>query len=248
MAKVASSADVQAIRNDINRLEAQVERMAQSNAQLRTEMRDALIAFRTGKDVKSIGSDGLGEDITALAFIVLMEAAKSAREDLKAIMDGVRAINKQKQGWRQVANQINKLGAKVASKDDDKSVFDPDTGVSDEMGGDGMGEAKRKLVDLNHEQIAVNSPGADGEVIEGGFVIQGTGRQRDPPSNRVTKKDIDCASETVKSKLDSLSELGEMESLRLQMAMDRLSKLMSTLSNMLKKQSETAQAITQNIK
>jgi hypothetical protein len=52
----------------------------------------------------------------------------------------------------------------------------------------------------------------------------------------------------VKSKLDSLSELGEMESLRLQMAMDRLSKLMSTLSNMLKKQSETAQAISQNLK
>jgi hypothetical protein len=246
MAKVASSADVQAIRNDINRLQAQVERMAQSSAQLRAEMRDALVAFRTGKDVKF--SDNLGEDIMALAFIVIMEAAKSAREDLKAIMDGVRAINKQKQGWRRVANQINKIGAKVASKDDDKSVFDPDTGMPDEMGGDGMGAAKRKWADQNHEQIVVNSPGAAGEVIEGGFVIQGTGRQRDPPSNRVTKKDLDCASETVKSKLDSLSELGEMESLRLQMAMDRLSKLMSTLSNLLKKQSETAQTITQNIK
>jgi hypothetical protein len=32
-----------------------------------------------------------------------------------------------------------------------------------------------------------------------------------------------------------MSELGEMESLRLQMAMDRLSKFMTTLSNMLKK-------------
>ena len=32
------------------------------------------------------------------------------------------------------------------------------------------------------------------------------------------------------------------------MAMDRLSKLMSTLSNLLKKASETAQGITQNIK
>ena len=42
--------------------------------------------------------------------------------------------------------------------------------------------------------------------------------------------------------------VGPMESLRLQMAMDRLSKLMSTLSNLLKKASETAQGITQNIK
>ena len=41
-------------------------------------------------------------DIMALAFIVIMEAAKSAREDLKAIMDGVKAINKEKEGWCKV--------------------------------------------------------------------------------------------------------------------------------------------------
>jgi len=52
----------------------------------------------------------------------------------------------------------------------------------------------------------------------------------------------------IKQDLDSMSEMGEMESLRLQMAMDRLSKLMSTLSNLLKKASETASGITQNLK
>lgn len=46
----------------------------------------------------------------------------------------------------------------------------------------------------------------------------------------------------------ALNEMGEMESLRLQMAMDRLSKMMSTLSNVLKKQSDTANEITRNIK
>ena len=50
------------------------------------------------------------------------------------------------------------------------------------------------------------------------------------------------------AKLDSLSEMGEMESLRLQMAMDRVSKMMSTLSNLLKKMSDTASQITQNLK
>ena len=49
-------------------------------------------------------------------------------------------------------------------------------------------------------------------------------------------------------KLDSLSEMGEMESLRLQMAMDRKSKMMTTLSNLLKKMSDTSSSITQNIK
>lgn len=54
--------------------------------------------------------------------------------------------------------------------------------------------------------------------------------------------------ESMKQELDSMSEMGEMESMRLQMAMDRLSKMMSTLSNILKKISDTAQTITQNLK
>lgn len=48
--------------------------------------------------------------------------------------------------------------------------------------------------------------------------------------------------------LDALSEMSSMESLRLQMAMDRMSKMMSTLGNLLKKISDTANSITQNLK
>lgn len=49
-------------------------------------------------------------------------------------------------------------------------------------------------------------------------------------------------------KVDSMSELGEMESLRLQMAMDRSSKSMQTLSNILKKISDTDESIVQKLK
>lgn len=45
-----------------------------------------------------------------------------------------------------------------------------------------------------------------------------------------------------------MSEMGEMESLRLQMLMDRKSKMMSTLSNLLKKIHDTQQSIIQNLK
>ena len=44
------------------------------------------------------------------------------------------------------------------------------------------------------------------------------------------------------------TENGELESLRLQTAMDRVSKTMSTLSNILKKLSDTQSSITQNLK
>ncbi len=63
-----------------------------------------------------------------------------------------------------------------------------------------------------------------------------------------TKADIDKLIDGIKADLDSMSEMGEMESLRLQMAMDRLSKMMSTLSNLLKRASEAADDIVQNLK
>lgn len=61
-------------------------------------------------------------------------------------------------------------------------------------------------------------------------------------------EEIEALHESLKNDLDSMSEMGEMESLRLQMAMDRLSKMMSTLSNLLKKSQETKQGIIDNLK
>jgi len=48
--------------------------------------------------------------------------------------------------------------------------------------------------------------------------------------------------------LDSMNEMSEMTSMRLQMAMDRRSKFVETLSNVLKKIDETSDAIVQNMK
>ena len=69
-----------------------------------------------------------------------------------------------------------------------------------------------------------------------------------PAAGQPSKAELDNQVDQLKGDLDSMSEMGEMESLRLQMAMDRMSKMMSTLSNLLKKISDTSQTITQNIK
>jgi hypothetical protein len=61
-------------------------------------------------------------------------------------------------------------------------------------------------------------------------------------------KQLTAEAHELQDDLDSMSEMGEMESLRLQMAMDRLSKMMSTLSNLLKKISDTSSQIVQNMK
>jgi hypothetical protein len=52
----------------------------------------------------------------------------------------------------------------------------------------------------------------------------------------------------IRTQLDALSELGEVEALELQMEMDRRSKFIETLSNIMKKISTTADGIVQNLK
>lgn len=122
-------------------------------------------------------------DIEALAFLVLLQASRSAQDDLRAIMDQLTEINAAKKRWRE------RNRAAMAGETDLDSVL-------------------QLVATLYVKQF-------QDEI----------GRQ-----------------------LDSMSEMGEMESLRLQMAMDRLAKMMSTLSNILKKLSDTASQITQNLK
>jgi hypothetical protein len=59
---------------------------------------------------------------------------------------------------------------------------------------------------------------------------------------------VDEAQQAITAHLSETDDLSASESLRLQMAMDRMSKMMTVLSNMLKKMSDTANTITQNFK
>ena len=73
-------------------------------------------------------------------------------------------------------------------------------------------------------------------------------RTYEPAPGGPSKAEIEASKDQLRSQLDSMSEMSEMDSLRLQMVMDRLSKMMSALSNMLKKASDTDDAITNNMK
>lgn len=96
----------------------------------------------------------------------------------------------------------------------------------------------------------------DAALLKGGVleVAQGLDRLQIPKvfeGANTLALDLEAAravQEELQRDLDSMSEMGEMESLRLQMALDRMSKLMSTLSNLLKKSSDTASSIVQNLK
>ena len=56
------------------------------------------------------------------------------------------------------------------------------------------------------------------------------------------------ASAVIAGQVDSFSDMAEQMQLRLQMAMDRRSKFIDALSNLMKKQSDTANALVSNLK
>jgi Asp-tRNA(Asn)/Glu-tRNA(Gln) amidotransferase C subunit len=155
-------------------------------------------------------------DIEALCFLVLMQAAKSAQEDLKSIMAKVKAINNAKTEQR-----ANLVKAQKAQENNSMTVTRYDS-----------------LRYLSARNIQLAKAQGSGTVK---FRTSGN-------KTSITRSEIDALVDQMKNDLDSMSEMGEMESLRLQMSMDRMSKLMSTLSNILKKISKTAEEITQNLK
>lgn len=59
---------------------------------------------------------------------------------------------------------------------------------------------------------------------------------------------VRAANAVIANQLDSFSDMAEQIQLRLQMAMDRRSKFIEALSNLMKKQSDTASAIISNMK
>jgi hypothetical protein len=166
-------------------------------------------------------------DIMAIAFIVMMEAVKSAREDLKAIMGEIKAINAAKCEMRALLNQMKRDLSANSSPEAGRSALDFSRGLGSERA-------------YHRVPLPYLDPDATG-----GVRFQATDMHR---GKIASVENLRAIVDDSKGRLDSLSEMGEMESLRLQMAMDRLSKLMSTLSNLMKKSSETAEAILQNLK
>jgi hypothetical protein len=167
-------------------------------------------------------------DIEGLASEVLMEAAKDAQRDVQLILNQVRSATAAK---RRVRELVCKVAADIAA-----NTFAP--GQHDDLifTSDGLGSE-----DAYHQaELPLPDPSC-----AGGLLTVVTDLHAGPISN---VQQLRLVRESLQAKLDSMSEMGEMESLRLQMAMDRLSKLMTTLSNVLKKISDTNNAITQNIK
>ncbi len=159
------------------------------------------------------------QDIMAVAFLVMMQATASAQEDLKAIMAEVQAINGAKQKLRELADKVGKQVAKNAGKKGTDRCAAPVCGGLQPAAAEAAAALRRVRA-----QVTLT------------------------PKEPATVGELRAVADQMKGKLDSMNEMSEMTSLQLQMMMDRQSKLISTLSNIMKKMSDTADALVQNLK
>lgn len=160
-----------------------------------------------------------GEDIEALAFIVLMDATNDQNQDLQGIMSEVQAQTTAKQQIRgleqELQQQLALLGSQSAS-----AVCR--TGICQSL----------------EQQVST---------------VATTARLAGRPlratlSLPLTAPHLSVFESQLGGDLAGMNEMSEMSSMRLQMAMDRRSKLIDTLSNILKKISDTSDAVVQNLK
>lgn len=221
--------DEQGFSEAVSRLEKVNEVVGKLDPAIRAAAFAALSGYVSGSGSPS-GSwsvlDSADGDIEQLAFIVMMEAAKSAEDDLKQIMGGVRAITAAKRELRALICKVANDIAENTSREQGTISF----------GGGGLGSEEA----YHRASLPLPSPRCDGGVVD---------TVTDLHPGAITEiGQLQSIRDALEAKLDSMSEMSEMTSLRLQMASDRRSKLMQTLSNIMKKISDTNNAITQNIK
>jgi Arc/MetJ-type ribon-helix-helix transcriptional regulator len=178
---------------------------------------------------RASGASDSGSDIEALVFTVLMEAANDADKDLELIMAEVKAMTNAKQALRSILSKVGRDVAANAGQEDGR----PRLNLKDGMGSTGA---------YKHFQMPFPDPQADcGVGYYAVDVVPGKG-----PLTGLAQ--LKCIQSILQGDLDGMSGLSEMTSLRLQMAMDRRSKLMIMLSNVMKKMSDTQESIVQNMK
>jgi len=157
-------------------------------------------------------------DIEALAFLIMMEAAKSAQQDLKEMMNEVKKTNEQKKKLRDAMQRLKKNEHNLS----------------------------RVMLDsFNRLTASIVTTTAGSKPIRSTAKTDMVKSKATFPVSAVEAK---AAQDDLQRKLDSVDEMSEANNLKLQMAMDRRNKLMEAASNIMKKIQATQDAIISNLK
>jgi putative addiction module CopG family antidote len=175
-----------------------------------------------------IGQPGQGEaSIEFLISHAMRMLAADNEEDLKQMLAHLKALNAAKKALRDLIQRMrrdrlaNELRREYAERLDCTR---------------GMGSERA----YHRVRLPVLDPDA-----AGGLRWVPT----DLAGEKLTRvEQLDCIVDELQSKLDGLSDLSDLDAMKLQMLMERRSKFMEMLSNVMKKISETQAALVGNLK
>ena len=173
-------------------------------------------------------------DVSEAAFIVMSMATRDMDDDIRMIMAEVKAMTAAKRTLRDKINDINRWISEEMSKH---------PGSSDVQNEPASGSR----TPVRHARRAAPAWGTS-PVISLQYAkapVVAPLPRRNPGLSVAELKDL---RDDVAGNLDELNEMSEMTSLRLQMTMDRRSKFISTLAQMMRKISSTQNTLVQNIK
>jgi hypothetical protein len=187
-----------------------------------------------------------GMDASEAAFLVLAMATKDMDDDLRMIMAEIKAANAAKQKLRDQIKDLNEWISEAMGKagDHHKSSDIDNTEVSGKPPATAARTRSAKVPPVR----SVSLQKASSPVIHIEYVKAPTIRPLPPRTPDVSVSSLKSLLDENKDRLDGMNELSEMTALRLQMTMDRRSKFISTLSQMMKKTSTTQDILVQNIK
>lgn len=203
-----------------------IEQQAQIEAKRPAPNADALRAAIRQRFAASLsqgasrqGGTGAGQsDIDALVMIVMEQVAQDSAQDLQAQMQEMQEVAKQKQALRQLADETQQAAAQMA----------------------GAKNAPCKTAFCQSLPSRLDELNRSGARLPHPIHLQS-------PAN-ITGQQLASLDAQLKQSLDSASDVGDQMQLELQMAMDRRSKFIDTLSNIEKTESDTQNSIIQILK
>lgn len=222
------------IPQEITRRSASLRASLQPSAKSWVEQQARVEAQKSAPDIAglqnalrsrfpSLNSTNAAADIDAMIFIVMMEAENDADQDLQDQMSQMKALTNAKTEARAVMEKMQQLQAQLNSEA-------ARSGENSACTNPFCRELPQQLDKLAADTASLAHPVR-------------IGASRNP-----TYAQVSAIRNQLQSGLNSLNEMSEMTSMRLQMAMDRRSKFVETLSNVLKKISDTSDSIVANLK
>jgi hypothetical protein len=206
----------------------------------------AILEKETASDRVFSAAGISGMDASEAAFLVLAMATKDMDDDLRMIMAEIKAANAAKQKLRDQIKDLNDWISEAMGKagDHSKSSDIDNTKVSGKPPVAAARTQPAKVAPIR----SVSLQKAFSPVIRLEYVKAPMIRPLPPRNSDVSVSSLKSLLDENKDQLDGLNEFSEMTTLRLQMIMDRRSKFISTLSQMMKKTSTTQDTLVQNIK